>query len=327
MSKNGDKDSDEVSEVSTVSSIDMGELNKKLDIQLKYIGKKYLNIVLSGGGSKGLSTLGSLQYIYDNDMIDHDQELNFIGTSIGGVIAYLLIIGYKPMEIFVNLCTSDFLGSFQYGDILSMTQGSGSFDWTVINQFLEKLTLQKIGKFLTMKDLKLLFNKNLTLVTYNLTEHKKELISGDNEKFKDVPCLTALRMSSNVPIIFSQFKYFDCEYIDGGFIDNLATGVIENELNTIAISTHTRPHYDPEETFKLHHYFLKLFLENQLIRSAKTVEDIKEKEHIDLIHLDFLGKSGEGRPGWTSGKLTVSNSQAVNMFSTAYRFTQKFYCN
>jgi hypothetical protein len=55
-----------------------------------------------------------------------------------------------------------------------------------------------------MKDLKILFNKNLTLVTYNLTEHKKELISGDNEKFKDVPCLTALRMSSNVPIIFSQ---------------------------------------------------------------------------------------------------------------------------
>ena len=251
--------SDEIaSESDTVSSIDPRDLNKKIDIDLKYIGKKYLNIVLSGGGSKGLSTLGSLQYVYDNNMIDHEQELNFLGTSIGGIIAYLLIIGYKPMEIFVNLCTSDFLSSFQFGDILSMTQGSGSFDWNIINQFLEKLTLQKIGKFLTMKDLKTIFNKNLTLITYNLTEHKMELISGDNEKFKDVPCLTALRMSSNIPVIFSQFKYFDCEYIDGGFINNLPVELISNTLNTVVISTHT-PDNSKEQSFKLHHYLIKLF--------------------------------------------------------------------
>ena len=188
------------------------------------------------------------------------------------------------MEIFVNLCTSEFLNSFQYGDILSMTQGSGSFDWNIINQFLEKLTLQKLGKFITMKDIKTLFNKHLTLVTYNLTEHKMELIRGDNERFKDVPCLTALRMSSNVPVIFSQFKYFECEYIDGGFINNLPTDLIDNKLNTIAISTHTPPDNAEETSFKLHHYFLRLFTENQLVRCRKNMEDAKDIEYIDLIY-------------------------------------------
>ena len=32
----------------------------------------------------------------------------------------------------------------------------------------------------------------------------------------NMQCLIALRMSCNLPIIFSQFKYLNCYYLDGG---------------------------------------------------------------------------------------------------------------
>ena len=52
-------------------------------------------IVLAGGSTKGLLTLGALQYAYDNNIIKNINT--FIGTSAGAILCFLLIIGYTPI--------------------------------------------------------------------------------------------------------------------------------------------------------------------------------------------------------------------------------------
>jgi predicted patatin/cPLA2 family phospholipase len=51
-----------------------------------------------------------------------------------------------------------------------------------------------------------------------MTKCEIEYLSADNNP--DLPCLTALRMSCNIPVIFERFKYMDSFYIDGGIVNN-----------------------------------------------------------------------------------------------------------
>ena len=61
-------------------------------------------LVIAGGSSKGIVTLGALQYLYDNNI---GKNINtYIGTSSGSIICFLLIIGYTPIEIIVYICTN-----------------------------------------------------------------------------------------------------------------------------------------------------------------------------------------------------------------------------
>ena len=73
--------------------------------------KNYNTLVLSGGGLKGFSILGALQYLVDEDK-DHLLFLKkYYGVSVGAIICLLLIMQYQPKDIlseFIgNKCLSD----------------------------------------------------------------------------------------------------------------------------------------------------------------------------------------------------------------------------
>ena len=99
--------------------------------------KKYDKIVLSGGAIKGFSMLGSLQYLYEQQLINDVDK--YVGTSVGSGILYLLAIGYTPIEIIVKIMTSQFMKKMSL-NIFSLTQGYGAYDWNIIEDFLKILT-------------------------------------------------------------------------------------------------------------------------------------------------------------------------------------------
>ena len=176
----------------------------------------YDTLVISGGAVKGLILLGSLQYAADNSLLDNIE--NYIGTSAGSIISYLLVIGYTPIEIMVYICTHRLLERLHSMDLVAMLNGNGALSYMIIQESLEKMTLNKVNKFLTLKEVKEKFGKTLICTTYNKTRDTVEYIGPDN--YPDLPCLIALRMSANVPLLFEKFKYLDHEYIDGGIVDN-----------------------------------------------------------------------------------------------------------
>ena len=164
---------------------------------------EYDTIVISGGAAKGFAALGSMQYMYDNYLLKNIK--NYIGTSVGSMICYLLAIGYTPIEIIVYICTKQLFKKIHQLNIVQMLQGGGAIHYSHIASELEKMTLRKIGTFVTLKGIKERFGKKLFFPTYNITKGKTEILSADT--YPDLPCLTAIRMSSNLPFMFDKFQY------------------------------------------------------------------------------------------------------------------------
>ncbi len=173
-------------------------------------------VVLSGGSVKGLGTLGALQCCFDNNLLDNVDT--YIGTSSGLMIAYLLAIGYAPSELIAFICTNNVFGELQYIDVVSLANGEGGIDFSKISQILERLTVDRLGFFVTLGKLREIKGKTLIGVTYNYTESHVEYLTPDTHP--DLPCITAIRMSAGLPFIFEPFKYMSCHYIDGGLADN-----------------------------------------------------------------------------------------------------------
>jgi predicted acylesterase/phospholipase RssA len=183
--------------------------------QIKNI-ENFDTLVLAGGGAKGILTLGALQYAFDNLCLNNIK--NYIGTSAGAMICFLLCIGYTPIEIIVYICTHHLLERIQHFNILGMINGLGASSFVTIQEELERMTISKIGFLPTLKDIYNRYGKNLICCTYNITLNKTEYISYENNP--DLPCIIALKMSSNLPLIFENFLYNGNLYIDGGIGDN-----------------------------------------------------------------------------------------------------------
>lgn len=176
----------------------------------------YDTLVLTGASQKGFVLLGALQCAIDNFLLKNTNI--YIGTSSGAIISYLHIIGYTPIEIIVYVCTNKVIESLQSINILDMIQGKGATSFQHIQEHLEKMTISKIGYLPTLQDLHEKYEKTLICITHNITENKTEYLSYEN--YPTLPCITALRMTCNLPLIFDKFKYGQSFYLDGGLSDN-----------------------------------------------------------------------------------------------------------
>lgn len=188
-------------------------------------------LVLGGGAIKGFALLGAIQYLQDNNLMTGIKKM--VGTSIGAIISYLLCIGYSPVELMVILCQNNFLDKLAQFDIINGVTGSGAAPFSIISDLIEKLTIQKIGRFLTLKDLYELSDKTLVCCTFNYTKDSVEYISYKNSP--ELPCVVALRMSANLPFLFEQFVYNGDVYIDGGVVDNVPFMEIEPGEHGLAL--------------------------------------------------------------------------------------------
>ena len=220
-----------------------------------HISSEYDTLVLSGGAIKGFLILGALQYAHDNYHLKN--VTTFVGTSVGAMICYLVAIGYTPIEILVYICTHDVFEDLKKINVANMMEGFGASSFHPIHDTLEKMTIEKIGKLPTLGYVRRNFGKTLVFTTYNLTKKTTEYLSP--ETHPDLPCLVALRMTSNLPLFFEHFKYDGCYYIDGGICDNFAVQQAEKRGKKV------------------------LGILNGM-KSENTAEDIRSSGIVDYIH-------------------------------------------
>lgn len=173
-------------------------------------------IVIPGGGIKGLYLLGALQYCYDNFLLSNIHT--YVGTSSGAMICFLLTIGYTPVDIITQILSTQVIDKIQHFNIYAVLNNLGATSFSFVSEMLERMTIDKIGYFPTFADIKHKLNKNLVFVTYNLTKNEPEYLS--YETHPSLPCLVAIRMSCNVPLLFDHYKYENQYYVDGGITDN-----------------------------------------------------------------------------------------------------------
>jgi len=172
---------------------------------------EYDTLVISGGALKGFAILGCLQCLVDQNKLSGVHK--YIGTSIGAIIGYLLCIGYTPIEIMVYLAKSNLMERLAKFDVLQAMHNHGAVSFSIINEVLEKMTIEKIGRLITLGELRDRFGKTLICCTFNLSSQEQEFKTSDDHP--EMPCLVALRMSSNLPVLFEPFLYEHSYYVDG----------------------------------------------------------------------------------------------------------------
>ena len=268
----------------------------------------YDTLVLSGGSNKVILTLGALQCAVDNYMLSKIKT--YIGTSSGAIISFMLCIGYTPVELLVYLCTNQIFEALQNYNLVDLAQGKGACSFYKLQEQMEKLTIEKIGYLPTLNDIKEKYDKTLVCVTYNYTEKTTEYLSWENYPF--LPCITAVRMSANLPIIFEKFRYGDNFYIDGAVSDNFAIRYADNIGNKIfGINLQNNDvEVDELDTCEnILEYFYKLLFIPITQSTSRQISEVSLKTKIITINHNFKFKFFN---------FNIDTKTKLEMFSVGY---------
>lgn len=185
-------------------------MNKKPDFD---------TVCMSGGGIKGFAFLGALNYLESESYIDTTKINSWVGTSAGAILCFLFTLGYTVQEII------DFILDFNFSKIQSepsidnLLGGFGIDDGSklkfIIIEFLkEKYDLEDI----TFIEHFNLTNKKFTIIGTNFSKGTEVVFN--HETTPNMSVITAVRISSSVPVIFIPVLYESDYWIDGAFVNN-----------------------------------------------------------------------------------------------------------
>ena len=207
----------------------LNEIEKEIK-EIKNNNKKFNTISLSGGGIKGIVFLGALKYLDENNLL---KDINtFCGVSVGSIICFLLIIGYKYNDLYKFILNLD-IKKFINIDINLLLEKYGLNDGKDIINILKIFMKKKnIKENITFKELYELTNKELIISVSNINDKKVEYFNYKN--YPDFEVLLSIRMSFSIPLIFSPVIYNDKYYIDGSCLDDLICNK-ENNNNCLCL--------------------------------------------------------------------------------------------
>ena len=180
---------------------------------------KFDTVCLSGGGIKGFSFLGALDYLELNSYIKLETIKNWVGTSAGAIISFMFTLVYTTYELGNFILNFNFKKLEPEVDIENLLEFNGIDNGSklilIITGFLkEKLKLDDI----TFQEHFNITKKKLTIIGTNFS--KGEEVSFNYENTPDMSVLKAIRISTSIPIIFTPVLHNSDYYIDGGLINN-----------------------------------------------------------------------------------------------------------
>jgi predicted acylesterase/phospholipase RssA len=176
-------------------------------------------LCFSGGGIRGIAFAGALSYLESINNIKLENINTFIGTSIGAVYATLLALKYDITDII------DFILHFNF-EILFPSINCDNIlqNYGLCNNKKIKITIEHFIKS------KFEVNDLTFLELYNLTQNKLIITGADITNAKvdyfnyidnpDMSILTAIEITSAIPILFNPVLYNNNYYVDAGFVNN-----------------------------------------------------------------------------------------------------------
>lgn len=203
--------------------------------------KPKIAVILSGGGARSLSHIGSLKCLEEND-------INFdciAGTSMGAIIGGIYSSGYSIAQldsIFRSIAWNDIIA-----DRLKDRQNLSYFDKLVEDRNLltlyindSKLNIPE-GIYIGYKLNDLLYNLLLNSTYYKNDENDSlkydfiavatDLVSAKSVVLKEGCFIQNLRASSAIPLYYIPVRKDTMILTDGGLFANLPVRIAKNEFN------------------------------------------------------------------------------------------------
>ena len=179
------------------------------------------HLVISGGGTYGLSAYGVLRELHKNGFWSLSNIQSCHGTSIGTAIIIIILCKYEweTIDDFIIKRPWNNVFKFDINKCLDAFDKCGLYDKTVmIDAFKPILLGADIDLTITMKEFYEKTKVEFYIYTVELNSFELECIS--YKTHPDMQVIDACYMSCSLPLIFKPLTIENKTYVDGGIFLN-----------------------------------------------------------------------------------------------------------
>jgi predicted acylesterase/phospholipase RssA len=179
------------------------------------------HLVISGGGPTLIQVLGAIQHLEKNNFLTMSDIETIYGTSAGAIIGILICLKYDWETINDYIIKRPWKDVFaiKVDNILEAYKKKGLFDIKTIEKCFKPLFDAKdISLDVNLEDFYNLTKIELHFFSFEINEYKVQDISYLTHP--QLSLLTAVQMTSALPILVSPVCIDDKCYIDGGLSTN-----------------------------------------------------------------------------------------------------------
>lgn len=187
---------------------------------MDYIG------IFEGGGVKGIAHIGALRALEERGFFCKKAA----GTSVGAIIASLVVSGYNSTELTNILFNLNINSLKQRSKLFNSIRHLGIYSSSPLEEYLDELLKSKgVNTFL---DLKKGTDYLLKVIATDITKRKKIILPDDLYKYNIHPdsfkVSKSVVMSSTYPFFYKPLKLNKSLIIDGGVSDNFPINVFND---------------------------------------------------------------------------------------------------
>jgi NTE family protein len=270
------------------------------------------HLVLGGGGAGGFAIYGALRYLAKNNFWELNQIKSMYSTSIGSLIAVLIIIcdDLTILDDYITKRPWDKVITVNPIDIINLWQEKGIFNVNTVKEILEPVFKAKnFSVNMTLKELYDYSKIELHMYTTNLNAKHPEKIDLSYKTHGDLDVATAVTMSAAFPVFIAPICDASSCYMDGGLVNNfpiddcLLANPNEEEILAIKVcSTASAPNIDNNSNLMNYLYRLLNGM-HRLIRSDCNQCIITNLVCCDVDVNDFVK--------WGDALTTISTRQEL----------------
>jgi len=263
-------------------------------------------LILSGGGNKCSSFLGSLKYLIDHKIIDFKKINKIIGVSGGMVYIIPLLLGYsidETIKIFLNTNPKNLLNYDQFS-IQNLINHYGIFENNLMKYYCNIFEKYKQYNEINLKELYQLSKIELIGKVVNVTKNRIEYISYQSHPNLKLSLL--IQMTTCIPIIFQPILYKKNYYVDGGLCGNFPHEINQSK-NYLGLNIF---HSGKNEIQNIYDYLLsikKLIGRNQIDEKNKKIIHFKIDIHILDLDLSIDQKKNIIKEGYSQTRNHFNN--------------------
>ncbi len=210
-----------------------------------FLSAQTVGVVLSGGGAKGISHVGVIKALEENNIpIDY-----IAGTSMGAIVAALYSIGVTPDEMLALFRSSEFnswfKGEFEKGYATYIYRGEPTAEMVGIsltrkkkNRIGIRYPVSLISPFPMDLAVKQLFSSPAAAASYNFDNFMipfrcvaADIVSKKPLVLKEGDLSSAIRASMTYPFLFKPITIDSTLLFDGGLYNNFPWDVMVRDFN------------------------------------------------------------------------------------------------
>jgi NTE family protein len=223
----------------TIYKLDLVQKRLPFNLTYKdYSNKPFLGLVLSGGGSRGLSQIGVLKAFEEKNVpIDY-----IIGTSMGSIVGGMYSSGYSIKQI------DSIVSKIDWNDFFSANESNRrelfieqkiTEDKAIFSLRFDGLkpvipisiaTGQKVANFLSLLEFNapIHFVNSFDNLLYKYRAVATDLVYGRTVLLSNGSLGKAMRASSSISLLLSPVKIDTLLLVDGGLVANVPANIAKN---------------------------------------------------------------------------------------------------